>query len=58
MVHGCMAYTERAQTAAVSYDTSHVATKQCCYYTISVDIQSALLKMLVTHVELHALKAQ
>ena len=41
MVHGCMAYTERAQSAVVSHDTSHVATKQCCYYTTSVDSQNA-----------------
>ena len=25
MVHGCMVYTERAETAAVSYGTSHVS---------------------------------
>ena len=27
MVHGCMVYTERAETAAVSRGTSHVTTK-------------------------------
>ena len=42
MVHVCMVYTERAETAAVSSGTSHVRTKQCCNYTTWVDIQSAL----------------
>ena len=37
-VHGCMGYTERAQTAAVSRGTSHVTTKQHCTYAASVDI--------------------
>ena len=46
MVHGCMVYTERAKTAAVSCDTSHVSAV------------SAPLKMhykkLFTFVESHA----
>ena len=43
MVHGCMVYTERAETTAVSRGTSHVTTKQRCKYTNSVGIQNALL---------------
>jgi len=39
MVHGCVVYTERTETAAVSRDTSHVTTKQRCKCTTSVDIQ-------------------
>ena len=39
MVHGCMVYTERAETAAVSRGASHVTTKQRCKYTASVDIK-------------------
>ena len=39
MVHGCMVYTERAETAAVSRGTSHVSTKQRRKYTTSVHIQ-------------------
>ena len=42
MVHACMAYTERAETVAVSRGTSHVTTKQRCAYTTWVDIQNAL----------------
>ena len=37
MVHGCMVYTERAETAAVSRGTS-------CKYTTSVDIQKRAIK--------------
>ena len=44
MVHGCMDYTERAETASVSRGTSHVTTKQHCKYTNSVDIENALYK--------------
>ena len=40
MVHGCMVYTERAETAAVSRGTSHVSAK----YTILVDIQNRTIK--------------
>ena len=45
MVHGCIVYTERAETAAVSHGTSHVATQQRCKYTTWVDIQKALQKV-------------
>ena len=38
-VHGCMVYTERTKTAAVSPGISHVTTKEHCKYTTSVDIQ-------------------
>ena len=41
-VHGSMVYTERAEMAAVLRGTSHVATKERCKYTTSVDIQNAL----------------
>ena len=44
IVHGCIARTERAETAAVSRGTSHVTTKQRCQYTTSVEIQLALYK--------------
>ena len=40
MVHGCMVYTERAETAAVSRGTSHVTIKQRCKYTTSADVES------------------
>ena len=46
MVHGCMVYTERAETAAVSRDTSHVTTEQCCKYTTSADIQKRAINSL------------
>ena len=46
MVHGCMVYTERADTAAVSRSTSRVS--------VLVDIQKTGYKKLVTHVESHA----
>ena len=51
MVHGCMVYTERAETAAVSRSTSHVTTKQRCEYTTWVDIQK---RTIITPLELHA----
>ena len=44
MVHGCMVYTERAETAAVSRDTNHVTAKQRCKYTTSVGIQKRAIK--------------
>ena len=44
LVHDCMVYTERAETAAVSRGTSHVTTKQRSKYTTSMDIQNALWK--------------
>ena len=52
MVHGCMVYTERAETAAVSCGTSH--TSAVSTYTTSVDIKKTRYKKLVTRVELHA----
>ena len=39
VVYGCMVYTERAETAAVSRGTYHVLTELRRKYTISVDIQ-------------------
>ena len=42
MVHGCMVYTERAKTAAVSRGTSYVTTQKRCKYITSVDIPSEL----------------
>ena len=51
MVHGCMVYTECAKTAAVSPSASHVTTKQHCKYTTLGDIQNALWKAVVTHLE-------
>ena len=44
-VHGCMVYTERAETAAVSCGTSHASV-------VSTPLQW-ILKKLVTHVEAH-----
>ena len=41
MVHGCMVYTVRAESAAVSRGSSRVTTKQRCKYTTSVAFQSA-----------------
>ena len=38
-VHGCMVYTERAKTVAVSRGTSHVTTEQRCKKKKPVDIQ-------------------
>ena len=37
--------------AAISHGTSHVRTKECCKYTTSVDIQIALWKATVSHLE-------
>ena len=42
MVHGCMVYTELAETAVVSRGTSHVTTKQRCKHTTHVDIENTL----------------
>ena len=53
-----MVYTERAETAAASSGTSHITTKQHCNFTTWVDIQSAVLKATVTHLESHATIAQ
>ena len=44
MMRGCMVYTERAETAAVSRGTSQVTDKQRCKYTTSVDIQKHAIK--------------
>ena len=41
MVHGCVVYTERAETAAVSCGTSHVSAVK---YTASVDIQKRAIE--------------
>ena len=51
-VHGCMVYTERAETAAVSRSTSHAST-------VSTPLRWILKKKkraikLVTHIEPHA----
>ena len=43
---------------AAARGTSHVTTKQRCKYTTSLEIQNALWKATVTHVEWHATKAQ
>ena len=40
-VHGCMVYTERAETAAVASGTSHVSALK---YTTSVDNQKRAIK--------------
>ena len=53
MVHGCMVYTESAETAAVSRGTGHVTTKQRCKYTTSMDTQNRAMKKVVTHLESH-----
>ena len=45
-----MVYTERAETAAASRDTSHVTNKQRCKYTTSVSIQYAQIKKLQSHI--------
>ena len=42
MVHGCMVYTERAETAAVSCGTGHASAVST--YTTSVDIQKRAVK--------------
>ena len=54
MVHRCMVYTERAETAAVSCGTSHVSAVKHVY-TTSVDIQKRAIKDIHSyHVESHA----
>ena len=58
MVHGCMAYTDLAETTAVSCGTSHVTTKQRFKYITGVDIRNELQKAAVTHLESRATKAQ
>ena len=50
-----MVYTERAEMAAVSRGTSHVAIKQRCKYVHHFGGFSKMrYKKLVTHVESHA----
>ena len=48
MVHGCMVYTERAHTAAVSCGISYASA--VTIQTTLVDIQKRTMKKLVTHV--------
>ena len=49
MVHGCMVYTKRAETAAVS-----CGSQRCKYTTSAVDIQKTRNKKLFTDAEWHA----
>ena len=58
MVHGCMVYTEHAETAAVSRGTNYVTTKQCCKYITSAGIPNGPYKARVIHLGSHAAKAQ
>ena len=60
MVHGCMVYTERAETATVSRGTSHVKTKQRSKYTSSVAIVKTRYEKrhALTHLESQATNAQ
>ena len=44
MARGCVVYTERAETAAISRGTSHVTTKQRYKYITSLDIQKRAIK--------------
>ena len=44
MVHGCKVHTERADTAAVSRGSSHIAIKERCKHAISVEIQKCTIK--------------
>ena len=44
MAHGCMVYTECAETAAVSCGTRHVTTKQRCKHSTLMDIQKMRYK--------------
>ena len=52
MAHGCIVYTECAEMAAVSHNTSHVIKQHCKYPTL-VDIQKCAMKKLVTRSESH-----
>ena len=59
MVHGCIVYTERAETAAVPGGTSHVSTKQHRKSTTSVNIQNVKIRARAcarthTHTHTHA----
>ena len=51
MVHGCMVYTKRAETAAVSCGTSHAGDVSTPLGWIFKNIA---IQKLVTHVESHA----
>ena len=46
IIHGCMVYGERAETAVVSRGTSHVTTKQCCKYTAWVIVKTCCKNLL------------
>jgi len=56
MVHGCMVYTERAETAAVSCSTSHAIAVSTPLRWIfkNKNKKRAMKKTRFTHVELHA----
>ena len=58
IVHVYMAYTERAEVAAVSSGASRVRTKQRCIYTTWVDDQSPLWKATTTQLESRATRVQ
>ena len=51
MVHGCMVYTERAETAAVSCGTSHVSAVRVYHFGGQ---SKTRYKKLVTHAESQA----
>ena len=44
MVHGCMVYTERGETAPVSRGTSYITNNQTAMYTTLADIQKRAIK--------------
>ena len=59
MMRECVMYTECAEVAAVSHDTSQVTTKQRCTHTTLVDIvKNTLYKATVTLSESPATRAQ
>ena len=51
MVHGCMVYTECAETAAVLFSTNHVTAKQRLVSTRLPWVFKRRCKNLVTHLE-------
>ena len=51
MVHGCMVYTDRAETAAVARGASHASAVNT---PLRLIFKNTLLKAIVTHVESHA----
>ena len=53
-MHGCMVYTERAETAAVSCGTSHASAVSTPLRWILQQQQQPRYKKLVIHVESHA----